>query len=253
MCIRDSIDVGLVEKADDKYKHTTLGKIAYQLIEALKGALEQKDKLDLVDKLLKMKSFTIEETEEIMRAILKDTDVVPGERLTDILGPVRMADTWEKIVEDVGEYINEATESIYFASRYVDAKTIEDVMKAAQRGVKIYALVNRKEKIFKAINLILRLFLFHPEYLKILFNILDSPELKVRYIRLPYTFIVIDRKIVMIEVVKPNEEDFFLGFFFHNSRLAEKLIESFEKLYDQAYEAKDIIKKMIKGKNQVSS
>jgi len=200
--------------------------------------------------LLKTKNLTIEETEEIMRAILKDTDIVPGGRLMDILGPVRMADTWEKIVDDVVEHINHATESIYFASKYLDARTVEAVLRAAQRGVKIYALASQKGQISKAIKLAFRLFLFHPEHLKTLFDILNSPELRVRYIDIPYTFIVIDRRIVMVEVVKPTGKNFFLGFFFHNSRLAKKLIESFEDLYEQASEVKDVITKIVKNKNQ---
>jgi len=239
------IDVGLIEKVDGKYAHTTLGKIAYQLIETLKGALDQKDKLDLIDRLLKAKSLTMEETEEIMRAILKDTDIVPGERLTDILGPVKMADTWEKVVDDVVEYVNQATESIYFATQYADLRAIEAVLRAGQRGVKLNFISNGKDLVTRGLKLFSKIALTHPQYFKVLFDILNSSDLRVRYTNVPYTFIVIDRKIAMVEVVKPSSKKFLASFFFHNPRLAEKLIESFEELYKEGYEIKSLIAKLI--------
>ena len=235
------IDVGLVEKRDGKYTHTTLGKIAYQLIEALKGALDQKEKLGLIDRLLKAKGLTIEEIEEIMRAILKDTNIVPGGRIIDILGPVKMADTWEKVVNDVVEYVNNATESIYFASQYLDIRAIEAVFRAAQRGIEINILTSRKDYALKALKMLLKSIFVYPEYLKNLFEILSSSKVRTRFVDLPYTFIVIDRKIVAIEVVNPSTKEFFLGFFFHNSRLAQKLIESFERLYEKGSDIRTLL------------
>ena len=239
------MDAGLIEKIDGKYTHTTLGKIAYQLLEAFKGALEHKDKLDLIDRLLKAKNLTIEETEEIMRVILKDANIIPGERLTDILGPVRMADTWDKVVNDVVEYIDNATESIYFATQYVDLRVIDAIFRAGQRDVKLNFISRGEGQISKGLKLFSKIALAHPHYFKILFQIVNSPNFRIRYADVPYTFIVIDRKIVMVEVVKPSSKKFFVSFFFHNSRLAKKLIESFEELYKEGYDVKSLIMKLI--------
>jgi len=243
------IDVGLIEKVEGKYRHTTLGKIAYRLGETFKGALNQKDKLDLVDKLLKTKTLTVEEIEEIMRTLLKDMDIIPGGRIADILGPVRIADTWEKVVNDVIEYLDQSTESVYFATQYIDLRTIEAVLRAGERGVKLYCLSRGKDQVVKGLKMFSRLALTHPKYFKVLWGMLNSPNLQARYADVPYTFIVIDRKIVMVEVVNPSSKDFFLSFFFHNSRLAEKLIESFEELYEEGYDIKSYMKKLI-GKNR---
>jgi len=243
------IDVGLIEKIDGRYMHTTFGKIAFQLMEILKGAVDKKEKLELIDTLLKAKNLTLEETEEIMRAVLKDANIVPGERLTDILGPVRMADTWEKVVEDVVEYINQATESIYFATQYIDLRTIEAVLRAGERGVKLYCLSKKKNQVLEGIKMFSKLAFTHPKYFKVIFKMLNSDNLQARYADVPYTFIVIDKKIVMIEVVKPSSQDFFLSFFFHNPRLAKKLIESFEELYEEGYDIKSFIKRSIEKAN----
>jgi len=235
------IDAGLIEKRDGKYTYTTLGKIAYQFAETFKGVVEQKDKLDLIDRLLKVKSLSIEEAEEIMRIILKDANIVPAERLPDFLGPVRMADTWDKVVKDVGEYIDKATESIYFATQYVDLRTIDALMRAGERGVKLNFISRDEGQIYSGLKLFSRIALAHPKYFHSLFKLVRSPNFRIRYVDVPYTFIVIDRRIVMVEVVKPYSNKFFAGFFFHNSRLAKKLIESFEELYEKGRDAKSLI------------
>jgi len=225
------IDVGLVEKTNGRYAHTTLGKIVYKLMEALKGALHQKDKLDLIDKLLKVKSLTMEETQEIMKAILKGTNIIPSERLIDMLGPVRMSDSWEKVVNDVIEYIDKAEEEILFASRYYDIRVMESLLKAAERGVRMYFLINKEIKISNAVRVFLSFLLTNHESLSIILKILNSPKIKIRYIKLPYTFLIVDGKYSMVEVPTPLEKRFSLAFFFHDKKLSQKLLKSFNKLW----------------------
>jgi len=230
------IDVGLVEKVDGKYVHTTLGKIVYKLMEALKGALDQKDKLELVDRLLKAKSLSAEETEEIMRAILKDANIIPGERITDILGPVRMADTWEKVVQDVVEYIDKAEEEIFFASRYYDMQVMEAVLRASQRQVKMYFLADKEMKIPRIARIFLSSLLTNRDALSAFFNLLKSPRFKIKYASLPYSFIVVDREYSMVEVATPLKKTFSLAFLFHSKKLSERLLESFMLLWEKGSE-----------------
>ncbi|MCW4020397.1 MAG: ArsR family transcriptional regulator [Candidatus Bathyarchaeota archaeon] len=246
--LKKLIDAGLIEKTEGAYRHTSLGKICFKLTEVFKNALSHRDRLDLVDRLRKAESLTLEETEEIMRAILKDTNIVPGERITDLLGPVRMADTWEKVVEDVTEYVESAKESIYFASQYTDMRAIEALFRAAQRGVKLNLLTGQEDQVSNALNILLRSIFMHPKHLKFLFQLLSSPELRIRSANLPYTFVVVDRKIAVVEVVKPFTKAFSLAFIFHNERLVNRLIESFEVLYEKGTDVRTIINKFIKRK-----
>ena len=230
------IDAGLVERNDGAYRHTTLGKICFKLTEALITATSQKDRLDLVDRLTKAKNITVEETEEIMRTILKDTNIVPGERISDILGPVRMADTWEKVVQDVTEYINQAEENVYFATQYLDTKVVEAIFGASNRGVKLNFLISDKNQISSGMKILISSLFTNPKALKSLFSMLTSPVLQVRTVDIPYTFIVVDRKVAMVEVTKPFTKAFSLAFFFHNEKLCERLIESFNILWDHGTE-----------------
>jgi len=236
--LKNLIDVGLIEKFDGTYQHTTLGKICFKLGEVFENALSHQDRLDLVDRLYKAKNISLEETEEIMRAILKDTNIIPGERIADLLGPVRMADTWEKVVYDVIEYIDNAEESIYFATQYLDMRVVEALLRAAKRGIKMRFLVGEEQNVTTAVQLLLRSLLTHPKTLKFIFQFVNSPELQLRYIKLPYTFIVVDGRYSMVEVAKPYTKAFSLAFFFHNKRLSERLLESFETLWERGSEIK---------------
>ncbi len=230
------IDAGLVERVNGVYQHTTLGKIGFKLAEAFMNAVTQKDRLDLIDRLSKAKNITLDETEEIMRAILKDTNIIPGDRITDILGPVRMADTWEKVVEDVVEYINKAKEEIYFATQYLDSKVVEAIFKASDRGVKFNFLISDKNQMLNGMKFLVSTFFTNPKALKTIFEIISSSNLKVRTVDLPYTFIIVDKKVAMVEVTKPYTKTFSLAFFFHNERLCERLIDSFNLLWERGNE-----------------
>jgi DNA-binding MarR family transcriptional regulator len=237
------IDADLIERVDGAYRHTTLGKIGFKLAEAFKTAISQKDRLDLIDKLTKAKNITVEETEEIMRTILKDTNIVPGERISDLLGPVRMADTWEKVVQDVVEYVNNAEKEIYFATQYLDMRVVESLLSAAQKGIRMKFLIGEQQNVSGAVHQLLKSLFTEPKTLKFLFNFVRSPDLQLKYAELPYTFVVVDRKYSMVEVAKPFTKSFSLGFFFHNEKLSERLIESFDVLWEKGSEV-SILKKI---------
>ncbi|RJS86637.1 hypothetical protein CW704_05110 [Candidatus Bathyarchaeota archaeon] len=231
------IDAGLVEKVDGKYVHTTFGKISYKLLEAFKNAVDKKDKLDLIDRLLKTKNLSVEETEEIMKALLKDVSLIPGGQITDILGPVRIVETWEKVVQEVIEYINKAEEEILFASRYYDTRIMEACLIAAQRHVETYYLVDKELKVSSVAQIFLRsLFTNHDDVLNDFFNFLKSSLFKIKYASLPYSFLVIDKEYSMVEVSKPLGKTFSLAFTFHNKRLSERLSESFKELWERGVE-----------------
>jgi hypothetical protein len=55
--------------------------------------------------------------------------------------------------------------------------------------------------------------------------------------------VVVDRKYSMVEVAKPFTKSFSLGFFFHNEKLSERLIESFDVLWEKGSEV-SILKKI---------
>jgi len=240
------IDAGLIGREENIYKHTTLGRVCFKLMEALRSTISQRDRLDLVDRVKKAKDLSLEETEEIMRAILKDANIAPGERIADFLGPVRMADTWEKVVSDVIEYLEGASESVYFATQHFDMKVAEAVLGANERGLKMYFLTNKIEQASNKLKFAVQSLFASPRTLRSLFKVLDSPEFHVRFVNVPYSFIVIDEKIAMVEVTEPLTNAFSLAFFFFNERLCRKLVDSFFRLWEKSTETKTWFDKILK-------
>jgi len=238
--LKKLIDTGLVERVNGAYKHTTLGKIGFKLTEELMIAINQKDRLDLVDKLSKAKNLTFEETEEIMRAILKETNLISGESITNLLRPVRMTDTWDIFLNDVLDLINNAEKEIYFTTQYLDIKIIESLIKANQRNVILKLLISKEKNITDAVHLLLRSMLTNSKSLMSLFGSIKSPDF--RYTEIPYTFIVVDGKYSIVEVPKPKDKSFSLAFFFHNEKLSERLRESFKALWENDSKNIDIKK-----------
>jgi uncharacterized protein YbaA (DUF1428 family) len=239
--LRNLMEAGLIEKSGETYQHTTLGKISHKMGEAFQNALSQRDRLDLVDRLGKAKNISIEETEEIMRAILKQANIGSEGRLTDFTGPVRVADNWEKVVYDVEEYLDKAQDDVYFATRYFDIRTAEAIMRTFQRGVKFYALWGSKEPFIEKAKMVMRTVIFNPKMLKSFFKFLSSANLNMRIVDIPYTFIVVDKKYAMIEVAKPYTHAFSMAFFFHNEKLCERLIETFEMLWKKGTEVGSLL------------
>jgi len=226
------IDTGLVEKVDGKYVHTTFGKITYKLIEALKGALDQKDKLDLIDRILKTKNLSMEETEEIMRALLKDVNLIPDGRITDILGPIRIVESWEKVVQEIIKYIDKAEEEVLFACRYYDMHILEACLTAAQRQVKVHYLVDKELKVSRMTQMFLS-FLFTNHYEQNDFSDLLKFPFKIKYVNLPYSFLVIDGEYSMVEVSTPLSRNFSFAFLFHNKKISERLSLCFSELWER--------------------
>lgn len=228
------IDVGLIEKVDGAYRHTTLGKICYKMAEALSNTLSHRGRLDLIDKLTKAKNISLEESEEIMRAILKDTNIVPGERLSDIIGPVKMADTWDNLVNDVVERIEKAKKEIFFASKYHEMRTSDALLKAVQRGVEVYLLVDQEINIPKAIRMVISLLFTSPKALSAFINLLRSPHFRVRkYENLLYSFMVVDGEYSMVEILTPIEKTFSVAFLFYNRAVSRKLSDAFRILWER--------------------
>jgi len=234
------IECGLVEKADGVYKHTTLGKIYYKLAELFENTLFYRSRLELVDRVCRIKDVPAEEMEEIMRTILKDLDLALTEGIVGVLGPVKAVDSWDRAVINLAKYIEKSKESVYLASQHVDAKIIETLFSAVQRGVKVYYLLNEDEEVSGAFKLIIRLVFSHPRTLKFLLQTLNSPNLEIRWTDVPYSLAIIDERIVMVEVVKPLSKEFSIVFFLQNQRMARQFIESFNILWRRSTEAKFI-------------
>ena len=233
--LKKLMDTGLVEKVDGKYTHTILGKTIYNLIESLKSVLNQKEKLDLIGKILKTKNLSVEETEEIMKALLKDVNLISGGQVTNILGTVRIIEKWEKVVKEIVGYINKAKKEILFACKCYDARIMEEAFLAAvQREVEVFYILDKESKSFHVAQMFLSFLFSNHDVANDVFKFLKSPFLHIRYVNLPYSFLIVDKEYSMIAISTPLSKNFSFAFLFQNKKLSEKLSESFKELWKRS-------------------
>ena len=225
--LKDLIDVKLVAKVEGEYRYTALGKFFYNMKTKIEPVLENKERLELIDKIGQVGSLSNKEARRIAEVLAID------ELMGDRIYQAKIVDTFEKAVYNVLSFIDGAEKSIYFASKYFDIRVSQACMNAIERGVETYFLVGNPNQISYALQLI-RPIITNPKYLKMIVQYFKSPQMNIKYIELPYTFLVVDEKKSMIEVPKPFTNIFSLSIFFENELFSQKLVENFNKLWENA-------------------
>jgi len=226
------IETGLIEKTDKGYNLTFLGKIIYEILyRKLEKMLENKDRIALIDRLNKAKSLSKEEKEQIASSISIKEKIVGYSATLSGLKPVEVIRSFKDLIKLVIALLENANEEILFASRYTDASIVESFLNAFKRGLKIFCLWGDKKEFSQRINL-LRILLTNPGVIRNIRELLDSPNVKLRYADLPYSFAVIDRKFVIFEVVN-IDGSFLYGFFFDNEEISETFVHIFHELYEK--------------------
>jgi len=225
--LKELMEASLIEKRDNAYQLTTTGSICYTLGRAFNEALGQRDRLDLADRLKRSKSISMEETKEILQALTRK-GITGSIGVADVLEPVKLFDTYESLVTALIDQIDRAEKNIYVASYYSDSRVVEAVLRASQRGLYLSFLTGRDEGVADKMQLI-RLML-NPKMAKLYFTLLGE-QIRVRQSDFPYSFFVLDEKVVIIELPNPLTNTFYTGFSVQNEGLSRRLIKAYEALY----------------------
>ena len=228
--LRQLVKVGVLEKGDEGYRYTFLGNIVYQMGKSFRTVIEQGDRLELANKLRKTETLSLEEKKNLM-GLIAPTESGDFSSLADLISPVRMVDNYEDLVKNLVDLIEQTDESIYLVSRYHDVRVIEAMMRAYQRGVEMRAL-GRKSGMFDRINMLRTL--LSPKMLGLLIKGLKELSDTVRNTEISYTFIILDKKWVFIEVPHPTKDVFYLGFIFQNKEICSRLSIIFNDMWEKA-------------------
>jgi len=244
--LNELIKAGLIEKNEETYQHTMLGKLCYKLGEVFDKALGQRDRLDLLDKLKRAKTLTPEETKTIAQSIA--ISGAPGlSDMGSLISSVRMIENYEKFVQDAIELIQKAEDNVYFASQYFDVRVIEPLLKSIQSGVK-YSILYSKQLFLEQFHMVTRMLMSSPSMLKFFIQYLKSPDMQGRLIELPFTFIIVDNKHALIEVAKPFTKAFSVAFVLESEKVCQQLIEIFDSLWRKSADLSSLIGTLMKRK-----
>lgn len=232
--LNELIDVGLVEKIDDVYQLTTLGTICYSLGEAFNATLNNRDQLDLANRLRKAKTISVEETQQILQAI-SSKGIIGSLGVSDVIHPIKMVDNYEDVVSELVLGIDGTTKSIYLASSYTDSKIMEAVLRAIKRNIRFSLLSGSGgDDLSKKLQLVRMI--FAPQIVKDFLDLVSREEVRIKHADIPYSFCVLDEKVAMIELPNPSSKIFYVGFIIKNELLCHKLIKTFEDLYNEGKE-----------------
>jgi len=200
---------------------------------SFKAVLEQKDRLELANKLRKTQSLSPEEKKDLMN-LIAPMGSEGSLNLSDLVSPVRMVDNYEGLVKNLIEMIDQAEESMYLASKYNDVRVVEAMTRALQRGIKIRAL-GVEQGMTDRFNMLRAL--LSPKMAGIILKFAKELSTMVRRTDISYSFIILDEKRAVIEVPHPTKDIFYLGFIFQNEDICKRLSIIFNDMWEKAGKA----------------
>jgi len=190
--------------------------------------------LEVLNSIRKSSGISPQTTSQIAKALSIQVPFALASEMSSVLSPVKMIDSYDKLVEEITKSIEKSKSSIYLATKYSDVRVVEAVMSATDRGITLSVLVEEIDlsQSIQAIRM-----LFSPrklqqfvKFTKKLKNIIKKCH------TLPYSFMVIDNKITIIEVPHPLKNEFKLAFVFEDANVGENFIEIFKRMWEESPE-----------------
>ncbi len=237
--LKDLLDNNLMEKVEGEYRHTALGGIVCSLGMTMEGVLLNKDKLVIMNQLNRAKNISDQERKEMME--LFSIDQLVGESVSKI----KLVDSFEEAVHNVLSLVENAKKTIQFCSKYSDIRVSQACMNAMERGVDTYFVVGDQDQ-FEFVFKLIKPMITNPTYLKMILQFLKSPQMNIKYIDIPYTFLIVDGTKCMIEIPQPLTNTFSLSIFFNDEIMSKRMMENFNILWENGTEVQDTFDRILK-------
>lgn len=230
--LKELVDLGLIFKNNGEYKHTALGSAIFE------NQVKNLEQILQVSKTNSIHSNQLGNEQEqgagsndekvISQEISKDIEATAG---TGRLKPLNFFVSWNELSSEVALITENAKFEIYGATRYVDFRTAETAISAANRGCKVNILHSSRNGLSPKLQVVGNL-MAHPKALSVYKEFTTNPNIFVAEVeQLPYSFVVIDGTKVGIEIVNPEDPyTFFFGLEFENRTFASKLISHFKEI-----------------------
>jgi len=227
------LDTGLLEKDEEGYRYTFLGSILYQKGTSFVNMLQQKDKLELADILAKSNVLSLKEKEELLTVF--SNVGIPG--TPDILEQVKIISDYDEFADEVLSLLKNVKESTYMLTNKFDSRIMESTFKLIERRIRFF-FISSEEIGFSDSLQALKILFFQPKVVTLLRELLSTQDINVRLSpeNLLYSFVVGDCEYGIIELPHPSAQDFYCAFKFKSPFLCQKLIETFNSIYEKGKE-----------------
>jgi predicted transcriptional regulator len=193
--LKELIEVGLIEKSEGEYNYTTFGTIFFKIGFSLLEMIENREQIELLEKIRASSSLPNSELEKIRSVVSKNFRDMSGlfdmVFLSEKQRKVEVLPSYEKLVEKLIEEVKTSKDYIHLASRYIDNKVIDSIFKAIDRGVNTKGIMAREnlEDKFNKLELLLS-----PGLVLSMLQYFSDPELGdvMRDGNVPFSFCIID-------------------------------------------------------------
>lgn len=235
--LKELIMVGLIEKNAGGYHYTTLGRVFSKIGYSLLDVLENKEQFELLEKLRETSSLTSSEVNKITSVVSKGTSDVSGIFnmifLSEKQGKVEVLPSYERLVEKLVEVVQSAEHSILLASRYIDNKVIDSMIKVTKNGPSIRVLMAKEHLEDKVNKLQL---LLSPGLIMSMLEFFSDPNLDelMRDGNVPFSFAIIDEEHCFFELPSFGNHDFTIAFYVVDNEIGAKFTKMFSTLWETA-------------------
>jgi len=232
--LKQLVDLGLVEKRNESYTQTAFGKIVYQThILGLVDNIKNTKYLQMVDVLKANPKFN---DKDIMEFISK----VKPQISHDLLNPDKkiftVASTHEEMVEKILGMVEFSQSDILLITRFQNDYVVNAILKKAAAGVNVKVLADTSivENYFKNEALI-KSDKSKDERENFVGNPHHPSKIDRRYGQVPFCVIVVDNKLVGLEIVDPSEsKKFKIAIFAKDKIIASSMTILFNNLWQSS-------------------
>jgi predicted transcriptional regulator len=235
--LKELIEVGLIEKNGGGYQYTTLGRVFSKIGYSLLDVLENKEQFELLERLRDSSSLTSSEFNKISSVVSKGSADASGIFnmifLSEKKGKVEVLPSYERLVEKLVEVVHEGESSILLASRYIDNKVIDSMIKASKKGIPARVLMAKEHLEDKVNKLQL---LLSPGLILSMLEFFSDPNLDetMRDGNVPFSFAIIDKEHCFFELPSFGNHDFTIAFYVVDNEIGDKFTKMFLKLWETA-------------------
>jgi len=224
------IDAGLIEKVEGAYRLTIIGEYCLKLGNILLNVIRARERIELINELMKSKKLSMDEKERIMNVISDKMSIETINLEGVIHRKISPITDYNQFINEVCNVLNNAKRRIYVATNKSDPRVIDPVLSAIDRDVELFFLSKKKSRFELDIKLLR--YILNSNLLKIVYKMMTLKELNFRVVeKLNFSFILADEKHGIIELTKPDSSDFFVAFRFEDPFLYKKLESIFNELY----------------------
>ncbi|MGD2200605.1 MAG: MarR family winged helix-turn-helix transcriptional regulator [Candidatus Bathyarchaeota archaeon] len=238
--LKDLIEAGLIEKTEGEYQYTTLGRVFSKIGYSLLDVLENKEQFELLETLRTSPSLTTQEFNKISSVVSKGSvdisSIFDMIFFSDKQGKVEVLPSYEGLVKKLAEEIKKGEKHIFLASRYIDNKVIDAMLKNPKEGKVEIKVLMAKEHLEDKVNKLQ--LLLSPGIILSMLEFFGDPNLNeiMRDGNVPFSFCIIDGDRCFFELPSFGNHDFTIAFFVKDTEIGNKFTKMFKTLWENADE-----------------